>query len=336
LESLDRLKWPPTVGDAALTAIRRIAGRRFDLPSPDNHRLTGSSKRRAAKPLIAAWYADVEARGVKAVLIDAVRRGDGESHLQAARLVKLHPTEAAEPIIAGIKQCTDSLNRQCLMWHLKDAPHPSVEPFLLATTSGAEDLEEAVLAAKVLSELGTDRWVPTLIRRWNELPLGVAADELRSYSTYNDVKECAEMLFFSGESACVRALSARLREMPLRLRAEIVRLPINQGWKVGKLKERRLQPKSDYEQSMVELLVVALDDDREQSSQIPGCRELRRIADIAAEVLDELFKKVSFDFPAELPERNRQIAAIKAIFYEAPSAASPNQPARKPTAVTPD
>jgi hypothetical protein len=335
--SVDNLKWPPAVGDAAIEAVRRIAGRPFHLDPPDRYNLIGAAKRRAEQRLIRAWSDDVRVRGEKAVMIDAARRGGDEACAIARRLVKVAPEEAAAAIIEGIGKTDDSW-RDSMISTLVGVPGDAVDLYLMDLVKNDKRVNDAVAAAKTLRQRGSDRWLPLMIERWNRFNLDTAGDENRTYFIANDAEQMAELLLTAGTVDGIQAVAARLREMPIRLRADIVRIPGARRYDILRLAKKVGPAYAEYEQALLGFLIEAMADDRERSTDITGdLKELRRVADVAATTLDLMTEDLPFDLQADQPTRDRQIAAYRTRRRETKDLPPPDPAAhRTPTAVTPD
>jgi hypothetical protein len=306
---IDRLEWPPTIGEAAETAIGYAAGRRFELADEIRYKLSPGEQKAEKKRLIRAWYDDVRTRGLKTVLIDAMRSDADYATYQAARLAVLFPNEAADLIIDTARNTSFPRRRREFLGSLTKLPGDAVEPFLLEEVRSGPTLDCHVAAARILLNRQAEGWAPILIRHWNELPLGptVARD---NSDDYRSLLNFASFLVDSGDPDAVRAVGRSMRRLPIEFRGSVVRAAGSQlrQWKRGKL-DTPLKP--GYEGALYELLIAALDDDRERAHQLGWYSGEQRICDIAGQAFDEIDSSIySFEIKDDEPARNRALKEI--------------------------
>jgi hypothetical protein len=119
------------VKDCALAILERIASRTFWRESSTFSYMSKDEKTSETKEKIQEWYSEFQKKGEKRMLIEAVEKGDRDSHDQARRLLERYPDAALAPILAGIKAAKDSDTRDMLVAAATQIENDSPLPFLL-------------------------------------------------------------------------------------------------------------------------------------------------------------------------------------------------------------
>src|SRR5581483_5181569 len=89
------------VGDAALQVLEHIAHRSFYRRGHTNEAMVKDGKTATVKAAVRAWYAELQKKGEKRLLREAVECGDEQSYYQGERLLEKYPGEAAAALIKG-------------------------------------------------------------------------------------------------------------------------------------------------------------------------------------------------------------------------------------------
>jgi len=314
------------VGDCAQRIIERIASRRFYTRTDTNAAMVKDGEESEVKKRIKAWWADVERKGEKQVLIEAVEAADGNAVWQARRLLKEYPDDALAPIVRAAGSAKESYVRGQLTEMLGEIPGDAPVPFLLEQLREGPELWNRLAAAKCLFERRRPEPIPAMIAEWRRITRAAAgkmAGEGPITAYY--VEDLIGLLAGCGDVAAIRALGDGLSHhtVSVRLTAvsafgsssmlNVMSSGSGGGINTGKADEVTKQEVAD---AIEEFLVAALADteEREGTSGSWDGKSLTdpRICDIAGRVLAQrLPEKYTFDLAATLWDRDRQhIAAI--------------------------
>src|SRR5262249_33758775 len=99
-------------------------------------------------------WAELQKKGEKRFLIEAVERGDRNSYDQARRLLERYPDAALPAILAGIKAAGGRSTRDLLVAVAAEVKGDAPIPFLLTELKEGPEEYGRVLAARSLHERG--------------------------------------------------------------------------------------------------------------------------------------------------------------------------------------
>jgi len=76
------------------------------------------------------WWQEFQTKGEKQILIEATRRGNRDSYLNAERLVKKFPEVAFEPLRDGIRAAKENWIRSSMLNYMRQLKDDRVVEFL--------------------------------------------------------------------------------------------------------------------------------------------------------------------------------------------------------------
>jgi hypothetical protein len=343
------------VGDCALAVLERITARSFWQASSTFSYLTKDNKAAEAKKKVQAWYDEFQKKGEKRMLIEAVERGDRDSHHQATLLLERYPDEALPALKAGIKAAKDSWSRDLLVASVAGIKGDSPLPLLLAEVKEGPYSYGRVVAAKSLHQRGRPEGVAAMIAEWQgERPEpkpepGVKRDEVEEPGA--GLSSIAEFLATCGKVEAIAALEKDLRKRPVGLRLAVVSAFGESGnrYNISKTSGGSIQPgekparenTKEGVAAIEHLLFGALDDTEERTGMSGSWNGKNytdpRICDVAGHVLNQLAPdKYAFDLGAPLARRDRAIVELKNVRRKAHGLALLPVPVLKVIAPIPD
>jgi len=319
------------VGDCAARILARIAGRKFDVGGYAHAARVENGRESAKKRQIKAWWADVQRKGEKQVLIEGVAAADRNALSQANRLLDKYPDDALEPIVRAARAAAEPGIRRWLVEALGQITGDGPVPFLLEELEKGPHLSSRVAAADCLHQRQRPEAVPAMIAEWQRItkaararpaPRGPVRGMLLPRE--DGKVELIGFLAYCDDASAIRALTDNFSCHPIDLRMNAVEAIGGYGhlgaeFIVGHLLDPELHGSADRREladAVETFLVAALEDTGQQlgMSGSWGGEPFRdpRICDIAGHVLSQgLPEKYTFDLEADLHERDRQrIAAI--------------------------
>jgi hypothetical protein len=323
------------VGDCAVAILERIAARSFWQSTSTFSYMTKDGKAAETKKKVQAWNDEFQKKGEKQMLIEAVERGDGDSHSQANLLLEKYPDAALPAIKAGLKAAKESWSRDRLVAAAAGIKGDSPLPLLLSEVKEGPYSYGRLVAAKSLHERGQPEGVAAMIAEWQgrrptqKLEPGAKHDEAEGPDT--GMASIAGFLATCGKVEAITALAKNLPKRSLDLRLTVVesfheggtRFTIATGGSSLRPGERpaRDNPK-EVSVAIEQLLINALDDTDERTG-MSGTWDGKyfadpRICDAAGHVLNQLApEKYPFDLGAPLAKRDRAIVDLKNISRKA-------------------
>ncbi|MGA2068723.1 MAG: hypothetical protein ABSG86_27390 [Thermoguttaceae bacterium] len=314
------------VGDCALAIIERIAGRSFYARRTTSSEMMKEGQESEVKKQIRTWWSEVQTKGEKQVLIEAVGVGDRNSVYQAEQLLKKYPQDALGPIVAAAKKHFDGSLRAELVGLVCKVPGEASTQFLLEEMEKSPYGQSRVAAAQGLLQRGRSEAIPAMIGLWETVSARSPDAEKKGrvrpgeLPSYEGTEEVVGFLAQCGDPAAIDALAKHMRRHGIDRRIAIVSAfgtsgsfgVISSGGGGGLRPGRAgASQKGEVEKAIERLLVAALDDteQREGMSGSWGDKSFQdpRVCDLAAHTLAErLPKKYDFDLSAALGERDRQ------------------------------
>ena len=317
------------VGDCALAIIERIAGRSFYARRTTSSEMMKEGQESEVRKEIRKWWGEVQAKGEKQVLVEAVGVGDQNAVYQAEQLLKKYPQGALGPIVAAAKKQTDGYLRARLVDLVTQIPGDASSKFLLEEMKGSPCGKAAVAAAHGMLRRGSAEALPAMIALWERVSATPVSDKTAegappcALPPYEGTEEVIEFLAGCGDPKAVDALAKHMRAHGIDRRIAIVSVFGHGSFGVissgggGGLSPGKSGPtqKESVKKAVERLLVAALEDteQREGMSGSWGDKSFQdpRVCDLAAHVLAQRFpKKYRFDLSATLMDRDRQRLAM--------------------------
>lgn len=318
------------VGDCALTILERITGRSLWPGTSTFSYLTKDRKTGEAKKKVEAWYEEFQKKGEKRMLIEAVERGDRDSHDQARLLVERYPDEALPALKAGIKAARNSSSRDLLVASVARMKGDGPLPLLLAEVKDGPYSYGRLVTAQSLHLRGRPEGVAAMIAEWQgERPrqqpeAGVKRDEVEEPDA--GLPSVAQFLATCGEIKAIAALEKGLRNRPVGLRLSVVSSFRDRG-NLSTLStigggiiqpgEKPVRDNPKEVRTAIERLLIGALDDTEERSGMSGSWNGKnftdpRICDAAGHVLNQLAPdRYPFDLGAPLAKRDQAIVVLK-------------------------
>ena len=316
-----------TVGDCALQILEEIAGTTFfqsrvasylsmsgDKQTPNGDalsiRLHGgtdnlppngdlASTRKAAQ----SWWAAVQQKGEKQVLIDAVTSAGQDAPAQAEMLCQRYPDIAAATIIRGVVAATNWWVHARFVEIISKLDEPQVADFLSHEMSSAPTADDRERAAYYLRDKRPAEALQAMLHDWET----------------NGDTATVSFLADSDSVPAIQALERGLRQHPIATRYSVIRsIGDTNGWTHHKCSQGTLD-------AIEECLIIALDDTevRTGTTQVTQSRILRtlydvRICDLAAFFLAQRWPdRYVFDLSPGLSTRERQRVECQNVWRRA-------------------
>ncbi len=297
------------VGDCARDIINKIAGRSFP------HKTRAEFHQCARQ-----WWKQIQTRGERSVLAEAVIAADKNSPRQAVQLLKRYPEHALPAIRTAIENASSAFLRCRLIavagWCGKDAA-----PLLRHIQATANDLRVRCAAAGSLHAIDPESSILAMLTLWRDLGTGnseLGNSELGNSELSNSdaSSEIGEFLAVCGSSAAILAIAER----PELIDDDVVRA-LQHG--TTSLSHTAISNAPRSARTAINLAATdATQKAREQclkllltaTKELPGNyggTNDPSVADFAAKALAELWpSRYSFDFGAVRMMRQRQVREL--------------------------
>lgn len=314
------------VGDCAVKILERIASRRFYHRTYTNSEMVKDGEDSERKKLIQEWWAEVQSKGIKQVLIEGTVSGDDNSPQQAAQLAERFPDDALTPIMEGARRSKDAWTRTSLMHVAAILKNPNVTTFLHSEMNEAPFLDTRVAAAAELLKRKQENVVPAMIEEWRKIITDAETKESQVGDFRADgLGSLISLLATCGDAEAVSTLSSDLHRHQVGRRLEIVSkfgyrfssIGVSSFGGVGSLDPSAGEdPESpEVSKAIEELLITALRDTQAREGMSGSWDEKSftdpRVCDIAGHVLNMRWpEKYKFDLAENLYERDRQRIAM--------------------------
>jgi hypothetical protein len=224
--SVEHSNWVLRIGDCAEQIIRRIAGRSFEAPGTSGAVLKDGDAR-TVKKQIQDWYGELQKKGPRQLLVDAVARGDVESPKQAELLVKQFPDQALDAIIGGVKAANRSWIGTRLVKAAGKIKGDAATAFLQLQSKDSPSRFMRLAPAQALRGRGQPEGVAAMIAEWHSgrptapLRAGIASDDDDPFGQ-GTLATVACFLVDSGKIEAIRALGRDLDKRPTELRMAVL------------------------------------------------------------------------------------------------------------------
>jgi len=219
--------FPPSVmrvSNVAQKILEHISGRNLFARRTEQGKLAGATTRQLAE----AWWAEVQGKGEKEVLINTAVSGGQEGCAAARKLVEKYPEAAIEAIEAGIRATKEGGYRGEYVEVAGTLPGDAPVAFLRSKLGPGNGLYSQMHAAEALLARGKSEAVPAMIEAWHAVQSRLPTNEGDAYS------EVGGLIAFLAESGSERAIDALGRDLgkapiDVRLAAVEVFLPFGQS-----------------------------------------------------------------------------------------------------------
>jgi hypothetical protein len=252
------------------------------------------------------YWEVVQARGLKQVLMEGLKKGARASVNQAEQLLNLDPSALVEVLPAGYEKAQESYVKSELLRVAGRVPGNGLVSFMRGQLEETNSLGLVVVAARSLFLKGDEQMVPFMMRRLEKLPLTTSEDDALTIMSFLTMCLRKEALV---------ALAKDLSSRPLKVRFGLVELlrPGGEDVRTGKwlasfwnLDQPPTAPDS-YLAAVEALLVQCLEDTGEEETSNGAYDGKVRVCDCAGRTLAERWKgKYQFDFWASRAQRDRQ------------------------------
>ncbi len=282
-----------SVGQCARRILDKIAGRYF----------TNQAE-------IKAWWKEIQAKGEKQFMIDAIINGDDYAVNYAKRLVKEYPDEALKVIIKGFHSSQSTWISEQLIELAGKLDNAA--PFL------KKQLNARHLSTRIVAAHQLDRWNPqtalnAMIEEWKKIVSRGMNPHVSQFSIPDDVKSIIEFLAIHNNPKAIEALGHRFSELPIHVRMYIVVNLINPNsltsTEIGEMFDvpEQTVKRSPKTQKAIETVLVRAMECGSQRGDFP-----LRLGDISAAILAGWFpEKYEFDLKGNFEKREKQrIVAI--------------------------
>ena len=213
-----------TVGDLTRQILGRIAGREFSFAEISPPFTSTDEEIATVKKQVQEWWRNVQQKGEKQVLIDAVREGGSRAFVQADELCKRYPDAALEAMLEGVKNTRDPNTRERLVLDIGQLPGDDAIPFLEEELRTGGNSEERLYAAEALWGHGHgEEALAAMIAAWNKLP--PPRDGNQEEDVFNDEVRYSDLIRFlvwRGRVDAVEALGRNLRRWQVGARIAIL------------------------------------------------------------------------------------------------------------------
>ncbi len=300
------------VGDCAERVLSRIANRRFYLAKSTSGEMLKDGEALSIKEQVEQWWAEVQAKGEKQVLVDAVAKGGDDSPAQAARLIEIHPLAALKAIREGIASSDSRWIRDRLIRHAAKLGEDSTD-LLRKEMLEAPDLGTRVVAAEMLNEFIHEEAVEAMIAEWRGLaPLEKGQAE---FSFADERGSLVRFLVGSKSTPAIELLCNDYASQPIRIRFDMLSEFRDLLGAIGREEEAgegsENQNHQEIESLIEKRLVESLSDTDRRTGFSGSYGDYRfsdpRICDFAGYVLAKWFPgKYEIDANGSFDDRERQ------------------------------
>ena len=311
------------VGDCARAVLERIAGRQFYDRRSTSGEMSKDDATAAARRQIREWWEQVQEKGEKQVLVEAVELADNNSPWQAERLLEKHPDVALAAIIRGARRTENVWARERLVNLAARIEGDAPMPFLLEEMKQGSRLSCRVAAAHGLLAREHSEALPAMIGEWKK---GFSREKV-GRGDDDGAESLIGLLAGSGSPEAVRALAEGLDSCPVDVKLSVVsafgprgNMSVVATETGGSLKPAEAHVDQDSLRTAVEELLVGALDDTERRMGMSATWGQKsfgdpRICDVAGHVLWMRWpEKYAFDIEAPATIRDRQRVELKNVW----------------------
>jgi hypothetical protein len=307
------------LGDCADSVIERIARRSFDAPDDANGGTDQNAAARRRKAAIQGWYAELQSKGEKRMVVEAAGRGDDNSPSQGELLLEKYPQDALPALIKGARRARGyPPTRAHLVRLVGRVRTAEALAFLLEEVKKGPKVVSRLAAARGLHAQNRPEGLAAMMAEWTAgLPVD-ESDDMWADRSYWSLADIATFLASSGKVEAIELLARDLRQRPVGLRVAVVAAFLEEETTATFMPEpksarwrRKPAPRdaAAVRAAVEKLLVAALEDEDEQNaSGIWMGKEIHdpRVCDYASQVLNAIDPdRYPFDMAAPLALRDR-------------------------------
>ena len=314
------------VGDIAQIILRHMSGGNFYPIKTDDGKLVRGTTRQQAE----AWWAEVQKKGEKEVLVEKVSAGGEGGSEPARRLADKFPDAAINAIEAGAHATPDDGVRCEYIEAAASLPGETPLEFLKSELKQGRGLYSQVAAAKALSARGEPGAVAAMIEAWRALKLQLPPPKESDDDgdLYQHAGDIITFLAGSDSADAMEALAYNLKKTPVDVRLAVaeVFLPFptaDQSYGVGGIgpavsvdADIDKLPAGKAGAAIERLLVSELDDTAKcvgtEGYYCEASFKDPRVCDMAALTLSRRWpKRYHFKWAANAAECDAQIAKLR-------------------------
>lgn len=302
------------VGDCAEAVLSRIACRPFWVSKSSSGAMLKDGQADDTRRQVQQWWADVQKKGEKQVLAEAVASGDAKATEQARRLVEKYADAALEPIKQGVANAQSEYLRVQLVQLAGQLKGDAPLPFLNGQLTQGASVDVRVTAANALRARGNTQVIDAMIDEWRRQCDAANGSDAEAPGSL------IQFLFSSDDPRAIQAVQERIQVWPVSSRLQIAEsLGLSGSFSVMSSGSGPAMPgaaansKSNAAtlDAIEDLLISQLHDAEERggmSGTIDGEAFTNpRVCDMAAHALAVRWKeRYSFRLSAPRAERDRQ------------------------------
>ncbi len=312
-----------TVGDCAVAILDSIAGRTFDPRKTTSSYLSKDGDVAQVRKDVEAWWAEVQTKGEKQMLVEATERGNSPG--QARLLWQRYPEVAPDATIKGVRASKEMWGRVELIDLLAGSDNPAVLQFLDEEMRSGPDENSRVTAARVLERKGRSEAIAAMIHEWETVPENRPAN-------LHGATAIVSFLARVDSPAAIAALGRDIQKRANLSRMAIVEA-VGEGLESFGRPARKRSEATD--RAAEELLVNALRDTAQEmgtsGTRMGKAYQDPRICDMAGFFLNQAWpNRYDFDLAASLKDRDRQRVECQNAWRKANN--RPELPLPKPRA----
>ncbi|HET6246357.1 MAG TPA: hypothetical protein VFE47_01565 [Tepidisphaeraceae bacterium] len=305
-------------GDCAETILSEIACRPFYISESTSGAMLKDGKADNAKHQAQQWWEQVQKKGEKQVLVEAVASGDDTTAAQAERLVKKYPDAALDAIAQGVEKTKSDWLGVRLVEASGELKGDSALPFLTHQLTNGASIDVRVAAATILRARGKSIATGEMINEWIKRSKAVEGRDTIA------PESLLEFLTSSNDLAAIHALKDQIGVWPVSSRLAIVEslgrsenfMAVSSGSGPNLSAAVAVKRSQATLDAIEDLLIAELDDTEERVGMSGSIGDDSfsdpRVCDMAAHSLAARWDKLyTFKWSLPLPERDRQRLAIQ-------------------------
>lgn len=315
-----------TVGDCALAVLQRISGLDFYERRTTSSYMSGEEQEAATRKAVEEWWAGVQKKGVKQMLMDQIASGEFSPGPLAEKLKALDGAALLPALLAGAARTEVEYTKRAFFFLLGETGDKKAHEFLLRRMKEEKGVPDRLAAISALLPLKRADVLAALLKEWR--------DYRSTRPGFDDPFDTlAELLVQSREVAAIEALGSHWKNLTASQRGEI-------GTKFAD----ELKPGGGHGGSKnavppevlaaAERVLAAALEDRTSRVNMIGCLgdwefSSPRVSEIALWALHEL-KPETWSFSPKATAAQREAERLAAINHRRKANGQPPLPEPKP------
>ena len=293
-----------TVGDCAAQILQRITGRSFFVEKSTYSYMSEEGEMSATRRAAEDWWAGVQAKGEKQMLMQAIAAAGRDAPAQAELLSRKYPDVATTTLIRGARATTNSWVRAALVEQIANLSEAPGLEFLRVEVLRGPTLQSRVAAAYGLRWHKETVAVSAMMREWEGL-------RAKGHENEGGWDQVVQFLASCDSVEAISALGKNLRQRRPDVKLEVIdALGKTNGWFFSR---HQTDVASMPTLEAIEKTLVAALEDTEERNGMSGTQYGQsfsdpRICDMAGCVLALRWpaRYNTIDLSAPLKERDRQ------------------------------